>query len=102
MVQQAELYTSNDDKVAYRAAAARFRMPYWDIVMPRNQQQGSATSTVFGWPKIFRAQKVWVKQPKPSSSATNGFDFIDNPLYTFNFPKEAPTGGRTAVSIPNG
>lgn len=85
MVRVAEQYPTDAEKRIYRAAAARFRLPFWDIVMPRNKQSG-AVESVWGTPAILGAKDVHVKLPKPSPNAQGGFDKIPNPLYSFTFP----------------
>ena len=87
MVKVAEEYPTEEEKAVYRAAAARFRLPFWDIVMPRNKQTG-AVETVWGTPAILAAKDVYVKLPVPTSGAVNGFDTLPNPLYSFTFPSD--------------
>ena len=93
MVKQAELYTKQADKDRYLAAAARFRLPYWDLIMPRNAPKTPPGSqkpdprTIWGCPDILKNSKVYVKLPKPNSQTDlHGFNSIDNPLATFVFP----------------
>jgi hypothetical protein len=85
MVRVADLYSTDAEKKTYRAAAARFRLPFWDIVMPRKKQSGPV-DTVWGTPALLAAKDVYVKLPKPTPNAKNGFDTIPNPLYSFTFP----------------
>lgn len=93
MLKQANLYLNESDKKTYLAAAARFRLPYWDIIMPRNEQavppsgQQPDPKTIWGCPDIFKKAKVFVKLPKPDpQTVKNGFSEIDNPLGSFNYP----------------
>lgn len=86
MARVAEQYSEEADKAIYGAAAARFRLPFWDIVMPRNKQQGEAVETVWGTPAILAAKNVFVKLPKLTSKTKDGFDEIPNPLFSFTFP----------------
>ncbi|KAI9706216.1 MAG: hypothetical protein M1820_004977 [Bogoriella megaspora] len=88
MARVAELYPTDAEKSTYRAAAARFRLPFWDIVMPRNEQSG-ALDSVWGTPAILAANNVYVKLPEPTSNADGGFDTIPNPLYSFFFPTDS-------------
>jgi hypothetical protein len=87
MVRVAKLYPTDAEKRIYGAAAARFRLPFWDIVMPRNKQSG-AIDTVWGTPAILAKKVVYVKLPKPTGNSEGGFDTIPNPLYSFNFPAD--------------
>ena len=87
MVRVADSY-SGAERSIYAAAAARFRLPFWDIVMPRNKQSGKEVDTVWGTPKILVKDEVFVKLPQPSAEATAGFDRIKNPLYHFKFPTD--------------
>ena len=87
MVKQANQY-SGAEKDTYNKAAARFRLPYWDIVMPRNEyEKGQRADTVWGCPAILKKEKVTVRLPEPTPNAKEGWDSIDNPLYSFEFPK---------------
>lgn len=85
MVRVADQYSTDAEKRIYKAAAARFRLPFWDIVMPRNKQSG-AVESVWGTPAILAAKNVYVKLPKPTPNAKDGFDTIPNPLYAYQFP----------------
>jgi len=85
MVRVANEYSTDAEKAMYRAAAARFRLPFWDIVMPRNKQDGPV-DTVWGVPAILAKKDVYVKLPEPTKNAKDGFDTIPNPLYSFTFP----------------
>ena len=92
MVKQANLYEGND-KTVYLDAAARFRLPYWDLIMPRNKlskpapEKESDPASIWGCPEILKARKVFVKLPKGDpAKVKGGFWEIDNPLAYFTFP----------------
>jgi hypothetical protein len=101
MVKQADLY-SGAEKDAYRKAAARFRLPYWDIVMPRNKYTGGRSDTVWGCPAILKVERVTVRLPKPTANAKDGWDSIRNPLYSFVFPKPEEYQKSKRVQVPFG
>lgn len=92
MVKQANLYAENEKQV-YLAAAARFRLPYWDILMPRtddskpDKNNSVDWKTVWACPQLLKAKTVFVKLPKgDAQKAQEGFSEIDNPLASFTFP----------------
>lgn len=86
MARIAELYTADSDKKLYRDAAAKFRLPYWDLIMPRREKSGRV-DTVWGFPQIFKNKQVFVKLPQPTKETTSdGWNKIDNPLYSYRFP----------------
>ena len=98
MVRQANAFQDEDEKQSYLDAAARFRLPYWDIVMPRNEEQTEPEpgqskidpAAIWGYPKILRAESVFVKLPNGDpANKKDGFWTIDNPLATFKFPEAA-------------
>lgn len=86
----AGLFTNEPEKTLYKAAADRFRMPYWDPVMPRNKPSASAVGSkkvdesIWGLPKILGAERVYVIKPGSQQPVE-----VDNPLYSFTFPSEA-------------
>ena len=97
MVKQAKKYSDEKERNTYLDAAARFRLPYWDVVMPRNEEQTTPPpgkdrtdpAAIWGCPEIFKVRKVFVKLPQgiPAESQ-DGFWTIDNPLASFIFPNE--------------
>jgi hypothetical protein len=91
MVKQAKLYADPDERKAYIDAAARFRLPYWDLVMPRNdyvETEKPNTQTIWGCPQILKEKDVFVRLPKNSPNVDKGFSKIPNPLFSFQFPKD--------------
>ena len=98
MVRQASAFQDEDEKQSYLDAAARFRLPYWDIVMPRNDKPtkpppGQTTvdpAAIWGCPEILKVKSVYVKLPSGDpEKEKNGFWTIDNPLAVFKFPTAA-------------
>lgn len=94
MVNQAKAYPKIQQKT-YLDAAARFRLPYWDLIMPRNEQapptdgKKSDPTTIWGCPAIFKTPEVFVKLPKDDPKKDEkGFSKITNPLAYFTFPKD--------------
>lgn len=84
MVEVAKQYKGPDWTV-YEAAAARFRMPYWDPLMPRYKQRpNSSNDSIMGTPKILAVKQVYVWPPVPRQPGE--LDLIDNPLYSFRYP----------------
>lgn len=86
MEKVADQYSTEGDRAIYGAAAARFRLPFWDIVMPRNKPGAGEFDEIWGLPSILAAKEVFVKLPQPTGAAKDGFDVIKNPLYSFDFP----------------
>ena len=85
MVSQASQFTDPADKAKYLDAAARFRLPYWDPIMPRNKvAAGKDVTTMWGLPQLFNATTVFLKTP----SSPKKFVPKDNPMYSFAFPQE--------------
>lgn len=85
MAREAAKYKDEDEKRLYEEAAARFRLPYWDPLMPRNEyKEGGEVYEIFGTPQILAKEKIWVKK-----SSSSQFVKIDNPLYRFTYPTEA-------------
>lgn len=95
MIKKANEY-DDDHKKTYLDAAARFRLPYWDLAMPRNDDDSKATEKAkklgvwrWGLPEILKRTEVYVRRPdKPDELHP-----MDNPLYSFNFPKEEEYAG---------
>ena len=101
MVRQANAYPNKNERKIYLDAAARFRLPYWDIIMPRNEEQTTPPpgkdnpdpAAIWGCPEILKAEKVFVKLPKGDpNKSENGFWTIDNPLVLFKFPNPQEYG----------
>lgn len=95
MVKQAQAYAKEDERKIYLDAAARFRLPYWDLIMPRNKPAPATggtkpdPTTIWGCPAIFKQKEVFVKLPKDDPKKDkNGFSKIDNPLAYFTFPND--------------
>ena len=85
MHEVAGLYKDEEQRRRYLNAAARFRLPFWDPCMPRNQLDSNSKlkETIFGVPEILRAKTVFVKhwdETEPEEMA--------NPLQSFSFPSE--------------
>ncbi|KAI9845231.1 MAG: hypothetical protein M1837_004986 [Sclerophora amabilis] len=74
-----------DEKQKYETAAAQFRLPYWDPIMPRNptKKSGKLDEKIFGVPKILSQKRVFVNHWDKSKPKD-----IENPLQQFSFPKE--------------
>ena len=70
----------------YLDAAARFRLPYWDPVMPRREYdpRSSIRNNFWAAPQIFTQERVYVRTAEKPSELVP----IDNPLSFFTFPKE--------------
>ena len=95
---------NENEKVKYRNAARRFRLPYWDPFMPRNkleqdmpkdnpedklEDQPKPDVTVWGLPKILSQAEVWVRRP----GDPNKLEKVANPLAYFTFPSDADYAG---------
>ena len=95
MVKQAKGY-SKEEKQVYLEAAARFRLPYWDIIMPRNDEQVEPPpgktridpTAIWGCPEILKVEEVFVKLPENHPDKIQGsiWNKIKNPLASFAFP----------------
>ena len=89
-----------NEKVKYRNAAIRFRLPYWDPFMPRNKleqdkpedlpkdkpedkpnDQPKPDVTVWGLPKILSQAEVWARRP----GDPNKLEKIANPWHILPF-----------------
>ncbi|KAK3069337.1 hypothetical protein LTR53_012400 [Teratosphaeriaceae sp. CCFEE 6253] len=100
MVSIARSYTDPAWQKTYLDACDRFKLPYWDVCMPRNKTSEGATAKVkaangniwrWGFPKIFKTKDVFVRLPNSPTQLT----LMPNPLYQFSFPKQVEThGGR--------
>jgi len=91
MVKQAEAFENVDERRVYLDAASRFRLPYWDLIMPRNgpgRIDLNDPTTIWGCPKILKQEHIWVKYPNNNPDINKGFKQILNPLYSFYFPVE--------------
>lgn len=88
-------FTQEPQRSLYRQAATRFRIPFWDPVLPRNNATGE---NIWGIPKILSAKDVWVLRPNASDLTT-----IPNPLYALKFQNEAlEAKGRTPIAWNSG
>jgi hypothetical protein len=103
MVNQANNFKDQADKDKYLDAAARFRLPYWDPIMPRNERApGERLDTVWGLPQLFKQKDVFVRTP----ASPKDFTQIENPMYCFKFPtkdewKENRQTPRKKLNMPN-
>ena len=96
-------YTDKHEKTLYESAADRFRLPFWDPVIPRNPVNKDVPlydrvySGVWGLPKILTTEVIWVKKPHGKQ-----MEEMANPLYRFNFPKEETISkkGRKPITFP--
>ncbi|KAK6086913.1 tyrosinase [Seiridium cupressi] len=86
----ANRYTDTTQKKMYLEALSRFRLPYWDVCMPRYRRpEDSPVKTEkergwrWGFPKILKTKEVYVRRPE----SPNELKPMKNPMYTFNFPK---------------
>ncbi len=90
----ADIYKDEGARQEYQIAAARFRLPFWDISMPRNKIEKTANlkETIFGVPQILRKKTVFVKHWDSTE-----LEEMANPLEGFSFPNEETlvTKGRT-------
>ena len=67
----------------YLDACAKFRLPYWDIVMPRRERQpGAPPASIWATPQLLAKQQVYVRLPKDPKNLVP----INNPMYSFAFP----------------
>ena len=76
----------------YLDAAARFRLPYWDPIMPRWDKDASPNSDqtkIWGCPRIFLQRQVYVRTPGDPNTLGEPGNKIQNPLYSFKFPTES-------------
>lgn len=87
MVEKANEFEDETLKKRYLAAAERFRLPFWDPLMPRYKVENSGTKRtldqrIWGLPQILAAETVHVMK------APNGDrdDQFPNPLYAFKIP----------------
>jgi hypothetical protein len=85
MVEVANSYNDKTEQAKYLAAAARFRLPYWDIVMPRKDPKDQDPETMWACPDILKQERVFVKLPDDKQGE---FSEIDNPLASFKFPSD--------------
>ena len=97
MVKQANACPNENERKVYLDAAARFRLPYWDIIMPRNEEQTTPPPgknkldprAIWGCPEILKAKTVFVKLPNGDpNESKDGFWTINNPLALFTFPND--------------
>ena len=118
----AEQFEDQNEKVKYRNAAIRFRLPYWDPFMPRNEPQqdmpqgnsrdkpedkpedkpkdkpkkkSKVDVTFWGLPKILSQAEVWVRRP----GDPNKLEKVANPLAYFTFSSETDYGGTGRMKI---
>lgn len=97
MVAQAEKYKDEAERQMYRDAAAMFRLPFWDIVMPRSKQTSGEATSIFGCPEILKREEVFLKLPEgheDRKSPTEKFTKLPNPLASFIYPQNAATHNR--------
>lgn len=81
----ASQHESQDDKERYLDAAARFRLPYWDPVMPRNKlRAGAELKSVWCLPQLFGTPNVFVRLPESPDTLTK----ISNQMFQYSFPTE--------------
>ena len=90
MATVARQYTNDDQRKVYTEALSRFRLPYWDVCMPRHEKPSDSTIKVqrgnawrWGFPKILKAQEVYVRRP----GSPDELKPIANPLWRFKFPE---------------
>jgi hypothetical protein len=98
----AKRFTKEPEKSIYQNAADRFRLPFWDPLLPRNKVSTAEFSQdMFGMPKILGAKTVHVKIPKEDGSVVTN-DAYKNPLYSFIFPETEilQEKGRQPISWP--
>lgn len=103
MVRLADTYPTEQEKSVYQDAAARFRLPYWDLIMPRNELKvGARRDTIWGFPEVFKNSHVFVRQPgRDQDTDEDGYNLIPNPLFTFKFPtqEEHDKSGRIRLNM---
>lgn len=86
---------TTSEREEYIIAAKTYRQPYWDPYKPRNKIAADRTldESIFGFPKILAAEKVWVMRPNGKA-----LEKINNPLYSFKFPhKELASKDRILI-----
>ena len=82
MREVANEYKDVQDKTRYQFVAERFRLPFWDPYMPRNEKTvGQGIENVFGVPKILQTEEVFVHHYNKDFGLK-----MRNPLYRFDFP----------------
>lgn len=98
MLQIAGEYTNAQRRTDYVKAVEKFRLPYWDYHQPRDygakfpgviENDGTMTSYPydFGVPQIFTLKTIKVR-----TSPNDKLEPIENPLYSFSFPKPRKDG----------
>ncbi|KAK4958258.1 hypothetical protein LTR10_004684 [Elasticomyces elasticus] len=106
MVAIAQSYADQTWQKTYLDACDRFRLPYWDVCMPRNNTSDGATAKVkaakgniwrWGFPKVLKTKNVFVRFPNSPDQLTS----MANPLYQFSFPSstEVKTAGDSRSQI---
>ncbi|KAF4626854.1 hypothetical protein G7Y89_g11303 [Cudoniella acicularis] len=83
----ANQFTQEPDKSLYLKAAERFRFPYWDPCMPRNNVTNNADTPdekIWGIPKILSVPEVWIRRPNSAVLIK-----IVNPLHWLKFQNDA-------------
>ena len=93
------MYAPGPERTLYQSAAQRFKLPFWDPLLPRNRVESTGTfnDKILGVPAILAAKQVWVKRP-----GAQDLKPIDNPLYSYTFQWEAlQEKGRKPVHFGN-
>ncbi|CAE6525706.1 unnamed protein product [Rhizoctonia solani] len=75
-----------DQASAWREAANKLRFPYWDWTNPEKHD--------FKFPEVLRQPKVEVETPK-------GLEKHENPLYSYDFGEELPSGDAGFRDVSN-
>ena len=83
----ADNFNVGRERDEYQNAAARFRLPFWDPFMPRNEISSESISKgeIWGLPRILSQENVWVK--KWNAEKGEQPEYIPNPLQSFKFPE---------------
>ena len=98
MTDIANQWTNEHERTKYLQAADRFRLPFWDPLLPRNKVTPiigkDLNNKIWGAPLILTKPKVYVKKPNEKTQTE-----IDNPLASFKWPiEELKKKGRVPIN----
>ena len=103
MAEKAEEFSEEEGRQHYLDALPRFRLPYWDPVLPRRPWNNDDSSlpqqerfrNIFGMPEILSAQEVQIMVPGQKEAQS-----IENPLYKFTFPSDDEYAATKRSKVP--